>query len=49
MNHGRTVFAQLLDVAPFKHFEYLVEKSSANVRYAASRLGATFCAWPTRN
>ena len=26
MNHGRTVFAQLLDFVPFKHFEYLVEK-----------------------
>lgn len=30
MNHGRTVFAQLLDFVPFKHFEYLVEKFSAN-------------------
>ena len=30
MNHGRTVFAQLLDFLPFKHFEYLVEKFSAN-------------------
>jgi hypothetical protein len=30
MNHGRTIFAQLLDFLPFKHFEYLVEKFSAN-------------------
>lgn len=30
MNHGRTVFAQLLDFVPFKHFEYLVEKFLAN-------------------
>jgi hypothetical protein len=30
MNYGRTVFAQLLDFVPFKHFEYLVEKFSAN-------------------
>ena len=30
MNHGRTVFAQLLDFVPFKHFEYLAEKFSAN-------------------
>lgn len=30
MNHGRTVFAQLLDFIPFKHFEYLVGKFSAN-------------------
>lgn len=30
MNYGRTVFAQLLDFFPFKHFEYLVEKFSAN-------------------
>lgn len=30
MNHGRSVFAQLLDFVPFKHFEYLVEKFSAN-------------------
>ena len=29
-NHGRTVFAQLMDFVPFKHFEYLVEKFSAN-------------------
>ena len=30
MNHGRTVFAQLLDFVPFKHVEYLVEKFLAN-------------------
>lgn len=31
MNHGRTIFAQLLDFLPFKQFEYLVEKFSAVV------------------
>jgi hypothetical protein len=30
MFKGRTVFAQLLDFVPHKHFEYLVQKSSAN-------------------
>ena len=39
MNHGRTVFAQLLDFVPFKHFEYLVEKFLAN--YAVR----SFSAW----
>ena len=29
-NLGRTIFAQLLDFVLFKHFEYLVEKFSAN-------------------
>lgn len=30
MFKGRTVFAQVLDFVPFKHFEYLVEKFAAN-------------------
>ena len=30
MFKGRTVFAQMLDFVPFKHFEYLVEKFAAN-------------------
>jgi hypothetical protein len=30
MYKGRTVFAQLLDFVPYKHFEYLVDKSNAN-------------------
>jgi len=25
MNNGRTVFAQLLEFAPFSHFEHLVD------------------------
>jgi len=39
MNHGRTVFAQLLDFVPFKHFEYLVEK------FAANHAVRSFSAW----
>jgi len=39
MNHGRTVFAQLLDFVPFKHFEYLVEK------FAANHAVKSFSAW----
>jgi len=30
MNRGKTVFAQLLDFAPFNHFEYLTERFAAN-------------------
>ena len=39
MNRGRTVFAQLLEFVPFKHFEYLVE------RYAANNAVRHFTAW----
>lgn len=39
MNHGRTVFAQLLEFAPFSHFEHLV-----NV-YQANKGVTTFSAW----
>lgn len=39
MNRGKTVFAQLLDFVPFKHFEYLVE------RYAANNAVRHFTAW----
>jgi hypothetical protein len=39
MFKGRTVFAQLLDFVPYKHFEYLVEKSGAN------RWSKTLPAW----
>lgn len=30
MHTGRTVFAQLLAVVPFKHFEHLVNKHQSN-------------------
>ncbi|OGT90799.1 MAG: transposase [Gammaproteobacteria bacterium RIFOXYD12_FULL_61_37] len=30
MNHGRTVFAQLLEFVPFSHFEHLVDVYQAN-------------------
>lgn len=30
MNHGKTVFAQLLDFVPFGHFEHLVDRFAAN-------------------
>ena len=30
MHAGRTVFAQLLAVVPFKHFEHLVNKHRSN-------------------
>lgn len=30
VNHGRTVFAQLLDFVPFSHFEHLVDRFSSN-------------------
>ena len=39
MHTGRTVFAQLLEVVPFKHFEYLVDKHKAN------RWTRDFTAW----
>lgn len=39
MNTGRTVFAQLLEVVPFKHFEYLVNKHQSN------RWTREFSAW----
>ncbi len=39
MNTGRTVFAQLLGVVPFNHFEHLVEK------YQANRWTRDFTAW----
>lgn len=39
MNTGRTVFAQLLAVVPFKHFEYLVNKHESN------RWTRDFTAW----
>ncbi len=32
MNHGRTVFAQLLEFVPFSHFEHLVDVYQANKR-----------------
>lgn len=30
MNHGKTIFAQLLDYVPFSHFEHLVDRFAAN-------------------
>ena len=39
MNTGRTIFAQLLAVVPFKHFEYLVNKHQSN------RWTRDFTAW----
>ena len=39
MNTGRTVFAQLLAVVPFSHFEHLVDK------YQANRWTRDFTAW----
>jgi Transposase DDE domain/Domain of unknown function (DUF4372) len=39
MNAGRTVFAQLLGVVPFGHFEHLVD------RYQANRWTRGFTAW----
>lgn len=39
MNTGRTVFAQLLSVVPFKHFEHLVNK------YQSNRWTREFTAW----
>ena len=39
MNKGRTVFAQLLGVVPFGHFEHLVD------RYQANRCTREFTAW----
>lgn len=39
MYKGRSVFAQLLDFVPYKHFEYLVDKSKAN------RWSTTLPAW----
>ena len=39
MNSGRTVFAQLLGVVPFSHFEHLVDK------YQANRWTRDFTAW----
>lgn len=39
MNTGRTVFAQLLSVVPFKHFEHLVNKHQSN------RWTRDFTAW----
>jgi hypothetical protein len=39
MNSGRTVFAQLLGLVPFAHFEHLVDK------YQANRWTRDFTAW----
>ena len=39
MNTGRSIFAQLLDVVPFNHFEYLADKHQAN------RWTRDFTAW----
>ena len=39
MNTGRTVFAQLLGIVPFSHFEHLVDK------YHANRWTRDFTAW----
>jgi hypothetical protein len=39
MNHGRTVFAQLLEFVPFSHFEHLVDV------YQANKGATTFSAW----
>ena len=39
MNKGRTVFAQMLSVVPFSHFEHLVDK------YQANRWTRDFTAW----
>jgi Domain of unknown function (DUF4372)/Transposase DDE domain len=39
MNTGRTVFAQLLDIVPFSHFEHLVDKHQSN------RWTRQFTAW----
>ena len=39
MNTGRTVFAQLLGIVPFSHFEHLVDK------YQANRWTRDFTAW----
>jgi len=39
MNHGRTVFAQLLEFIPFSHFEHLVDL------YQANKGVTSFSAW----
>jgi hypothetical protein len=39
MNHGRTVFAQLLEFVPFGHFEHLVDV------YQANKGVSSFSAW----
>lgn len=39
MNTGHTLFAQLLSVIPFSHFEHLVDK------YQANRWTRNFTAW----
>ena len=39
MNSGRTVFAQLLGIVPFAHFEHLVDK------YQSNRSTQSFTAW----
>lgn len=39
MNHGRTVFSQLLEFVPFSHFEHLVDV------YQANKGVTTFSAW----
>ena len=39
MNTGRSIFAQLVDIAPFNHFEYLADKHQAN------RWTRDFTAW----
>lgn len=39
MNHGRTVFAQLLEFVPFSHFEHLVDV------YRANKGVSSFSAW----
>ncbi|CAG0993435.1 hypothetical protein BURK2_02524 [Burkholderiales bacterium] len=39
MNRGRTVFAQLLEIVPFSHFEHLVDV------YQANKGVSTFPAW----
>ena len=39
MNHGRTVFAQLLEFVPFSHFEHLVDV------YQANKGATAFSAW----
>jgi hypothetical protein len=39
MNTGRSVFAQLLSIVPFSHFEHLVDKHQSN------RWVRTFSAW----
>ena len=39
MNHGRTVFAQLLEFVPFSHFKHLVDL------YQANKGATAFPAW----